>query len=57
MGRKRTLNGFTLLELLMTLLVGGTFLGIAAPSFSEFVPVRPKPAPTTFNGMRILRYS
>lgn len=37
MGRKRTQNGFTLLELMITLMVAGTILGMAAPSFREFV--------------------
>ena len=37
MGRKRTINGFTLLELMVTLMVAGTILAMAAPSFREFV--------------------
>lgn len=37
MGRKRTQSGFTLLELMITLMVAGTILGMAAPSFREFV--------------------
>jgi type IV fimbrial biogenesis protein FimT len=37
MGRKRTQNGFTLLELMVTLMVAGTILAMAAPSFREFI--------------------
>lgn len=37
MGRKRTQSGFTLLELMVTLMVAGTILAMAAPSFREFI--------------------